>query len=527
MKQNLLTYITISAILALAMRTGAQEKVFDLRGSIRPVTFLRIEGTGPADTPVPASQPVDPRDEQPPVAWTPPPVDGQRPLPIDLVSALRLVDSNSLDVAIAAQQVRKSYAQYEQLKYSWLPTISMGPDMYRHAGNLEDSATGKVFTQNTNFFNVGTGLNVFTSPSDAIFYALAQKQVVASRRFDRVAATNDTTLAVAQAYFRVQQARGEMAGAEDTVKQAEHLVQTAQKLAPALAPPVEVFRARAELARRRQSHATALEQWRLASADLIRVLRLDPSTRIEPAEPPHLQVSLISLQQPIDELIPIGLRNRPELASQRALVEAALLRLKAERIRPLVPSLVLSGGPGPGLTNSNFSEFGGGNTSAHNYASRADVNVQAIWQLEGLGFVTRAKIKERTSDRQLALLQLFHVQDLVAAEVAQAYAQARSAESRMRDAEAGLKDAIESLAKNFQGLTQTRRAGDLNLLLIRPQEVVAAVQALANAYTDYYGSVADFNRSQFLLFRALGYPAPLTTGSIGAPCPPVINSPPR
>jgi outer membrane protein TolC len=395
-------------------------------------------------------------------------------LPIDLATALRLVDAQSLDVGIAVQQVKKSYAQYEQLKYSWLPTLNVGADVYRHGGNLVDLASGQVYSNNVNFFNVGAGLSAVVSPADALFNALAQKQVVAARRFDRMTASNDATLSVAQAYFNVQQARGEMAGAQDTVKHAELLVGKAQELAPGLALPVEVHRARAELARRRQSFAAAEERWRLASANLIRELRLDPVTRLEPAEPPHWQVALVSAQPSIDELIPIGLRHRPELASQRALVEAALLRLKAERIRPLVPSLVLSGGQGPGLAYSNFSEFGGGNSAASNYASRADVNVQAIWQIEGLGLIARAKIRERSADQQLALLQLFRIQDQVAADVARAHAQAKSAESRLKDAEEGLKESLESLDKNFQGLAQTRRAGDLSILLIRPQEVVAA-----------------------------------------------------
>ena len=42
---------------------------------------------------------------------------------------------------------------------------------------------------------------------------------------------------------------------------------------------------------------------------------------------------------------------------------------------------------------------------------------------------------------------------------------------------------------------------------MRPQEAVAAVQALAQAYADYYGAVADANRAQFRLYRALRRPA--------------------
>ena len=55
---------------------------------------------------------------------------------------------------------------------------------------------------------------------------------------------------------------------------------------------------------------------------------------------------------------------------------------------------------------------------------------------------------------------------------------------------------------------QTRRpGGNVILLVIRPQEAVASVQALSQAYYDYYGSVADYNRAQFRLYRALGNPA--------------------
>ena len=43
--------------------------------------------------------------------------------------------------------------------------------------------------------------------------------------------------------------------------------------------------------------------------------------------------------------------------------------------------------------------------------------------------------------------------------------------------------------------------------LVRPQEVVAAIQSLSQAYLDYFGAVADANRAQFRLYRALGQPA--------------------
>src|SRR6266853_347520 len=103
-----------------------------------------------------------------------------------------------------------------------------------------------------------------------------------------------------------------------------------------------------------------------------------------------------------------------------------------------------------------------------------------------------------------------------AAEVAQAYAQLQSAANRLGKAERALKDAVESANKNFEGLGQTKTAGGkVIVLVIRPQEVVAAIQALVQAYNDYYAAVADYNRAQFRLYRALGQPAQIIAGQGG------------
>ena len=111
----------------------------------------------------------------------------------------------------------------------------------------------------------------------------------------------------------------------------------------------------------------------------------------------------------------------------------------------------------------------------------------------------------------------FRVQDRVAAEVAQAVAQVQSARERLGDAEVGFREALDSFAKNLEGLSQTRRAGEFLILVVRPQEVVAAVQALGQANADYYGAVADYNRAQFRLYRALGQPAQCLAGLVPEP----------
>src|SRR5262249_37605595 len=189
---------------------------------------------------------------------------------------------------------------------------------------------------------------------------------------------------------------------------------------------------RTEAARRRQAVDSARERWRVASADLARVLRLEPSALVQPLEPPHLQVTLVSPTGPVDELIPVALTNRPELSAQQALVQATIQRLRQERIRPLVPSVLLrAAATNPAGTLAGGGFGGGLNESVNNFAARNSLDLQVLWELQNLVLGNRARVNERRAENQLAVLDLFRIQDRVAAEVVQAYAQVQSAASRV------------------------------------------------------------------------------------------------
>src|SRR5262249_45653175 len=91
--------------------------------------------------------------------------------------------------------------------------------------------------------------------------------------------------------------------------------------------------------------------------------------------------------------------------------------------------------------------------------------------------------------------------------------------------------AAETVDKSFEGLRHTKTAasadkGVVILLVVRPQEAVAAVQALAQAYNDYFGAVADYDRAQFRLFRALGQPSQLLAEAGDPGCPSEALAPP-
>ena len=228
---------------------------------------------------------------------------------------------------------------------------------------------------------------------------------------------------------------------------------------------------------------------------------------VVPLEHDHLQITLIDPARPLDDLMPIALTNRPELASHQALVQAAAARIRREKGRMLLPSILINGFQTPDeLIQAGI--FGlGPNSSLNQWTGRDDVSFQLLWQLEAFGIGNLARIKEQRGEQSQAIIELFKTQDMVAADVTRAQARLQSAAARVVQADRALRTAIITFNGNFEGLQQTTRFGDVLVLVNRPQEVVYALQLLKTAFDEYFTTVAEYNRAQFELFHALGYPA--------------------
>ncbi len=434
------------------------------------------------------------------------PTGSEQPLPINLATALRLSDARPLVVAAAEARIQIAAARLEKAGVLWLPNINGGSAYINHTGGNQ-AFTGNLVTNSTNFLYAGGSLELRVATTDAIFEPLAARQELRARNIDLQTARNDALLATAEAYFTVQQARGSYTAMRDAVAKSADLVKRVESLARGLAPRDEIYRARTLHAELEEAAALAKQKWQVASAHLTRVLRLNPAAVVVPLEPDFMQVSLVSGRASLDELIPIGLTNRPELASHQAVVQATLARLKQERMRPLIPSLLVTGNGTPDFLFQGGVFGTGGSSGLNQWAGRSDISAQIVWRMENLALGNQALIRERRGQMNLAMVELFEVQDRVAAEVTQAKADVESATFRVGQAEKGLHEGLASYAGNLRGLGQTTRFNDLLTLVNRPQEVVASLQQLQQAYINYYETVADFNRSQFRLFYALGFPA--------------------
>jgi outer membrane protein TolC len=256
-----------------------------------------------------------------------------------------------------------------------------------------------------------------------------------------------------------------------------------------------------------QAAVSARQNWRVASADLTRVLRLDPRAVVEPLEHDHLQITLIAPSRSLDDLIPIALTNRPELASHQAVVKATLVAIRQEKLRPLLPSVYMNGFQTPyELIQAGASGIGQGN-KINQWSARDDITPQVIWTADGMGLRNLAEIKEARGMSSKQIVELFQMQDSIASGVTRTQADLQSAAARVVQAEREVKSALINYNGNVEGLAQTKRLGNVLIQAFRPQEAVFALQLLMAAYQHYIDSVADYNTAQFAMFHELGYPA--------------------
>ncbi len=465
----------------------------------------------------------------------PPLEPGDLRFPINLATALRLADARPLIVVAAQASAWVAEAKLQKAATLWIPSFNIAGSYMRHDGYGPDfnggvnvpqginslgqpspGSFGKPLNQNLNWFLAGIGLYQVVATTDMIFQPLASRQDLNAKRWDIQTAKNDALMEVARAYFNVHRFRGQYAGALYTVREGRKLIAAIEALSRDLAPAVEIDRARNLLSFLEQQAVLARQNWRIASADLTQILRLDPRAVCEPLEHDHLQITLIDPSRSLDDLIPIGLTNRPELASHKAQIEAALVRIRQEKLRPFLPSIIITGWQTPGGMIPQASIFGTGNGGKLNlWSFRDDISTQVVWQIDSFGFGNAAHVKRRRGEQSQAIVALFQEQDAVAADITKAQAEVQMAAARVVQAERSLRTGIVVYQRNYEGMGQTKRfkenpeepVGGLLELIYPPQQVVFALKLLHTAFNEYFNTVAEYNTAQFELFHALGYPA--------------------
>jgi len=330
------------------------------------------------------------------------------------------------------------------------------------------------------------GLN----PAEAYFAPLAARQSAQASQADHAVTFNDTLLTVGLTYYELVNAQMRFAIAEESVANFTQLLKIADDFVKAgTGLPADAERVRAQLKEARANRLIAERDVQVTSAELARLLRLDPSVTLYPADSVPLPVAMIPPETPLPELISQGLSSRPELARHQALVAEAGAQYRLEKWRPLVPNIFLGTSAGG---------FGGGpNDFFGNFEGRNDFDALAVWEVRNFGLGNRALQDQRASRQRQQVLEFQQLSDRVAAEVTQAYYRADLSAQQVEETREQVTAAAEALPLNFRGI----RGGELRVI-----EAQQAIRQLVDSRTQYLRAVIDNNQAQLQLLRAIGTP---------------------
>lgn len=418
-------------------------------------------------------------------------------MPIDLPTALRLANESNPTIALARERIQQAYAVQQQANAIWLPNLQLIPANYgRHDGAIQSQITGRIIDVSfSSIANSGAAVFDFAT-SDALFAPLVTRQKTQAQTQAAQAVANNVQLSVALTYLDLLQVYAQLAINAETLANATEMMRNAEAAAIAgkSSTSADVQRARTEVQVRRQERRDLEARSAIVSAQLAQLLLLEPTVELHPLEPAVVPITLVADDIPLDELVIAGYLNRPELAENRALVQAALFSWRQARSRPLIPQIEVSYLSG-GLA-------GGPNSYVGNYGGQGNAQALALWELRNLGIGDLARIREQRSLYNQSNYQLVQVQAQVAAEVTAAAKIARAHRRNLDNGQDGVRQALEMwrrLSESAFGLTGGDRKYD-------PLQPLLAEQALSQARLQYLGNVIEYNKAQFRLYTAMGQP---------------------
>lgn len=437
---------------------------------------------------------------------------------IDLGSALRLAGVSNPEILLARERVNEAMALHLLAAVQLLPTINAGTNVDAHNGPLQTSS-GTILRVNRDALYAGLGANAVAAGSvnipglvisgnvsNGLFTALATRQVVRARRFDSVAVRNSVLLRVATGYVDLLSAEGRRAIALKTRDDAHEVARvTADYSNTGQGRFADAERAASSLDQRNAEVLQAENDVLDASARLCQLLGLDPSIRLHAIDGWVVPATIVPDSRPLAELIAIALQQRPELAAQRAEIQAALYRLSQANFLPFAPNLILgysagTFGGGSNLVSQGLPQANGSILRQPRFGSfndRQDVDAVIYWSLQNLGVGNVALSRLARSNVRISNYRLLEIVNQVRTEVATAYAQSHA---RFAQIEIGERAVRTSTNAFKQDLFRTRNKEGL------PIEVLDSLRLLGRSRDTYLAAILEYDRAQFELYVALGQP---------------------
>lgn len=412
---------------------------------------------------------------------------GDQIYPIDLPSALRLAGAQNLDVQIAQERMNEAKAQYEQAREQFFPWLTPSLGYRHHSGNTQ-AADGTILDADYQSYTVGGALEAQVDFGSAIYKSLAAEQSAEAAQQQVEASRQDAAFAAAAGYFDLLHAQAAIGVAEQALNISQDYDSQLQRAVEiGLAFKGDAYRTSVQVEQNRLLLRQSQEQRRMAAARLAQTLRLPPATDLLPAESDLAPLTLPAPVAELDALVSQALASRPELKQREAQQRAAQSASDGAKYGPLIPTIGARIG---------YGGLGGGQDGATgNFDTSTDILFGLSWRIGPGGLFDRARNRAAEAHVQASGLELERARDEVTRQIVDAYTHLHSLSDQLAMAKRSL-----GTAEQLSRLTHERRDFGVGAVL----ETLESDQELMRARNDYVGAIAEFNKAQYALRRALG-----------------------
>jgi len=409
--------------------------------------------------------------------------------PLTLEESIKIAMERSLTLSSAVLGVTGSEFVRKEAITNFLPTWTGQYGYTRWSypavvGNIGGGTTS--FTGSPHVYNFSTTVNqpLFTGGLNLATYRSAKLGVDLSKTSVETAKL-DLVLQVREGYFIILRAEKFLAVAEQQVKNFEAQLEVTKAFFDVgIVPKSDVLQAEVQLANAKQSLVKAGNDVAAAKASFNILLRREINTPLEVVDILAYKAFPLSFEQSLEE----AFRLRPEIKTAQLKIDQAKESVKIAR-SGFFPTVGLAGNYN---RTSDWWTLEGG--QEHLLSERWSVQALATITLWNWGN-TAFKVGENKVKVHQAENSKIQEIDTVTLEVKNDYLNMLVAEKNIGTAEKAIEQAEENLRMfeeryRYQVATQT--------------DVLNAVTLLAQAKTNYYGALSDFNVAKAQLERGMG-----------------------
>jgi outer membrane protein len=385
-----------------------------------------------------------------------------------LAELVDLAEQHNPETRVAWESAKARAAQVGVARAAWLPTIAAIA-----LAETERTATliGPYFHRQT------LGIFAPTLHVEYLVFDFGERQgsidVAKANLLASDLSFNDThrkiIFAVASAYYRLLNARGQREAAEVSLKNAQTVEEDAQsRLNNGLATRPDLLEATAARAQADYELQAAVGAEDIARGDLATTLGLPPATALKVQEISDLALPT-AMADSVDQEIDRACAQRPELLEQIAKIRASNASIRQAR-SSYFPTLSFSGDGGLARAYGQQDLFPGSYAQGEVW----NVAMQLKWTLFD-GTRREHQIAEAQAEKRAAQANIDALRDEIADEVWAAYTNMRTA-LRQQQAAAAL---LAASSQSYEAAHESYGYGVRNLL-----DVVSAQRALAQARSE-------------------------------------------